>query len=83
MVLLIVAVVGFVLGYRLGMTPRGFVTLAVISLGASAIQVGHLLSTATRSSMTMLPMVVGAVAVAGLLVGALARRTLRRSIEIS
>ena len=77
MVLLLFAALGFVLGYRLGMGRRGFVTLAAVSIGASVAQVVHLASTSDRSWMTMLPLVVGTVIVAGMLLGALARKTSR------
>ena len=79
MVLLLFAASGFVLGYRLGMTRRGFVMLAAVSLGSAAIQVAHLASTSDRSWMTMLPLIVGAVIVASMLLGALARRPSRPS----
>ena len=79
MLLLLFAVMGFVLGYRLGMARWGFMTLAAVSLGASALQVAHLVTTSDRSRMTMLPMVMGAVVVAGMLLGGLARPASRPS----
>ena len=79
MLLLLFAALGFVLGYRLGMTRRGFVTLAAVSIAASALQVAHLVTTSYRSWMTMLPLVVGTVIVASMLLGALARPTTRPS----
>ncbi|HKE83770.1 MAG TPA: hypothetical protein VKB50_08455 [Vicinamibacterales bacterium] len=74
MTLLLFGVLGFALGYRLGMSRRGFVTLAIVSIGASIAQVGHLLTTTERSAMTMLPLVVGTVIVSTMLLGALVRR---------
>ena len=74
MLLLLFAALGFVLGYRLGMAKRGFLTLAAVSMGASALQVAS-----NRYWMTMLPLVVGTVIVASMVLGALARRTSRRS----
>lgn len=79
MVLLLVAALGAFIGYRLGMSRSGFVTLAVVSLSASVVQVGHLMTTSDRSAMTLLPLVVGTVVVASMLLGALARRTTRAS----
>lgn len=79
MVLLLVAALGGFIGYRLGTSRRGFVTLAAVSIGASIVQVGHLMTTSDRSAMTLLPLVVGTVVVASMLLGALARRTTRPS----
>ena len=59
MVLLICAVLGAFVGYRLGPSRHGFVTVALVSIGSAAVQIGHLLATTERSSMTMLPLVVG------------------------
>ena len=73
MVLLIVAALGAILGYRLGAGRRGFVTMAMVSISTAALQLGHLFTTADRSSMTMLPLVVGTILVASMLAGALAR----------
>jgi hypothetical protein len=72
--LLIFAVIGFFLGRQLGMTPPGFVTMGLVSIGATGLQIAHLATAADRSMMTMLPIVVGAVVVATMLVGALVRR---------
>ena len=74
MLLLLFAALGLVLGYRLGMAQRGFVTLVAVSIGASALQVAHLVTTSDRSQMTLGPLVVGAVVVASMLLGGLARR---------
>jgi hypothetical protein len=79
MVLLLIAALGGFVGYRLGTSRRGFVTLAAVSIGASVVQVGHLMTSSDRSAMTMLPLVVGTVIVASMLLGALARRTARPS----
>lgn len=75
MVLLICAALGAFVGYRLGPGRRGFVTLALVSIGGAAVQMGHLVATADRSSMTMLPMVVATIIVASMLAGALVLRT--------
>ena len=74
MVLVLFAVLGFGLGYRLGTTRRGFVTMAATAVGSAVLQIGHLLTTSERSWMTMLPMVIGAVVVASMLFGALVQR---------
>ena len=74
MTLLLLAALGFVLGYRLGMAMRGFVTLAAVSISASALQVAHLAMTSDRSRMTMGPLIAGTVVVASMLVGAFERR---------
>jgi hypothetical protein len=75
MVLILFAVLGLVLGYRLGMTRRGFVVMATAAVGGTVLQIGHLLTSSDRSSMTMLPLVVGAIVVASMVIGSLARRT--------
>jgi ABC-type multidrug transport system permease subunit len=72
--LLIFAAIGFFLGRQLGMTPRGFVTISMVSIGATGLQIAHLATAANRSALTMLPIVVGAVVVATMLLGALVRR---------
>jgi hypothetical protein len=74
MLLILFAVVGAILGYRLGTTRRGYVTIAVVSITSAILQVGHLLTSSERSSMTMLPLVIGTIIVASMLGGALARR---------
>lgn len=73
MLLLMFAVAGAVLGYRLGTTRRGYVTMAGVSISSAGVQIGHLVSTSDRSWMTMLPLVIGTVVVAFMLVGALVR----------
>lgn len=75
MLLIMFAVVGAVLGYRLGTTRRGYVTMAVVSISSAALQIGHLFTSRDRSYMTMLPLVIGTIVVAFMLCGALARRS--------
>jgi CHASE2 domain-containing sensor protein len=77
MVLLVVAVLGFFAGWRLGPNRQGFLAVAAISIVTAVVQISHLLITVDRSQMTMLPLVVGTLLVTGLLVGALARRAPR------
>ena len=74
MALLLVIVFGAIVGYRLGMTRPGFLTLGAVSLVASVGQVGHLATTSDRSWMTLWPLVLGTMVVAGMLMGAVARR---------
>ena len=71
MVLVLFAALGFFVGYRLGMTPAGYVTLALTAVGFSAGQITLLLITRNREAMTMLPLVVGLVLVLFMLLGAL------------
>jgi hypothetical protein len=75
--LLLFAVMGFFLGHRFGMSGRGFVTMGVISIGATVAQIAHLATAADRSSMTMLPIVIGAIMVAGMLLGAYLKQASR------
>ena len=74
MVLVLFAALGFGMGYRLGITRRGFVTIAAAAVGSTVLQIGHLLTTSERSWMTMLPIVIGAIVVASMLFGALVQR---------
>jgi hypothetical protein len=71
MALILIAVFGFLLGKRLGVSRSGYITLALISFGAAVLQIVHLALTSNRSSMTLLPIIVGALFVAGMLAGAL------------
>jgi hypothetical protein len=74
MLLLMVAAIGFIVGRQLGAGRRGFVTMAVVSIGTAVVQITHLAITSDRSAMTMLPLVIGTVVVAGMLLGAFVRR---------
>lgn len=74
MTFLVFAVVGFVAGWRLGPGRRRFVAIAAISIVSAIVEISHLLMTADRSRMTMMPLIAGALMVSGLLVGALVRR---------
>jgi hypothetical protein len=73
MVLVLVTVVGFLVGYRFEMTRVGYVTLALTALGSSVVQVIHLLTSHSREAMTLLPLIVGFVLVLFMLLGALIR----------
>jgi len=68
MLLLLFAVLGFAIGNRLGMSVRGFVVLAMISITASV----------DRTWMTLLPMLVGTIIVAGMMIGAVTRSHLQQ-----
>jgi len=73
MVLVIFAVIGFFVGYRLEMTRAGYVTMALTTVGFSGGQIVHLFITKSREAMTMLPLIVGLVLVLFMLLGALLR----------
>ena len=77
MVLVLFAVTGFFVGYRLEMTRAGYVTMALTTVGFSGGQIILLFITRSREAMTMLPLVVGLVLVLFMLVGALVRRAIR------
>jgi hypothetical protein len=80
MVLLLFAVIGFLIGYRLGMSRAGYITLALTAVLSSAGQIIHLLMTQHRELVTMLPLVVGGILVLFMLVGAVVRLS-RRSFK--
>ncbi|HEU0039308.1 MAG TPA: hypothetical protein VFR76_08545 [Verrucomicrobiae bacterium] len=77
MVLILFAVSGFFVGYRLEMTRAGYVTMALTTVGFSGGQIVLLSITKSREAMTMLPLVVGLVLVLFMLVGALVRLAIR------
>ncbi len=83
MVLVLFAVIGFVVGYRLEMTRAGYLTMALTSVGFSAAQIIHLFITKSREAMTMLPLVVGLVVVIFMLMGALIRLAVRRRTNVA
>ena len=73
MVLILFAISGFFVGYRLEMTRAGYVTMALTTVGFSGGQIILLFITKSREAMTMLPLVVGLVLVLFMLAGALVR----------
>jgi hypothetical protein len=77
MVLVLFAVIGGFVGYRLEMTRAGYVTMALTAVGFSAGQIIHLFMTRSREAMTLLPLVVGLVLVLFMLLGALLRLAVR------
>ena len=77
MLLLIFAGLGFFLSRWLGMDRR---TMGAVSIVAVGVQIVHLVTTVDRSDMTLLPIVIGAVIVAGMLLGALTRRPRSRPL---
>lgn len=77
MTLIVFAALGVMLGYLLGITRRGFVTMAAVSIGSVVLEIGHLLTSTNRAWITLLPVVIGAVVVAGMLLGALVRHRSR------
>ncbi len=78
MSLILLAVIGFLIGYRLEMTRAGYVTMALTAVGFSSGQIVHLLITQNRESMTMLSLVMGLVLVLFMLLGALFRLAFHR-----
>ena len=77
MVLILFAVSGFFVGYRLEMTRAGYVTMALTTVGFSGGQIILLFITKSREAMTMLPLVIGLVLVLFMLLGALLRLAVR------
>jgi hypothetical protein len=77
MVLVIFAVIGFFLGYRLEMTRAGYLTMALTTVGFSAGQIALLFFTRSREAMTMLPLVVGLALVLSMLLGAVVHMVVR------
>ena len=73
MFLIIFAVVGFLVGFRLGMTRAGYVTMALTSAAFFASEIVHVFTTANRAALTMLPMVIGLILVGLMLIGASVR----------
>ena len=83
MVLILFAVIGLLVGYRLEMTRAGYVTMALTTIGFSAGQIIHLLITRSREAMTMLPLVVGLMLVLFMLLGALIRLAVRNRKNVA
>ena len=52
----------------------GAATMGAVSIGAAGVQIAHVATTVNRSDMTLLPIVIGALIVAAMLLGALTRR---------
>jgi hypothetical protein len=73
MVLILFAVIGFLIGYRLEMTRAGFVTMGLTAVGFSVAQIVLLFLTRSREAVTMLPLVVGLILVLFMLIGAVIR----------
>jgi len=83
MVLVIFAVIGFLVGYKLEVTRAGYLTMALTTLGFSAGQIALLFLTKSREAMTILPLVVGLVLVLFMLLGALFRMVVRRRTNVA
>jgi len=83
MVLILFAVIGLLVGYRLEMTRAGYVTMALTAIGFSGGQIVHLLITRSREAMTMLPLVVGLMLVLFMLLGALIRLAVRNRKNVA
>ena len=70
MTLIIFAVFGLAVGYLLGLTRRGFVLMAVVFIAAVVVELGQLLLNTHIESLTLLPLVLGMIIVACMLLGA-------------
>ena len=79
MLLLVASALGIAFGYWLGITKRGFVVLGSLSLCTSILQFGLLFITTDRTQMTLLPLVIGTIMVAGVVIGAFMRTALHAS----
>ena len=77
MVLILFAVIGFFVGYRLGIGRAGYVTMGLTSVAFGVGQLVFLFLTRDREAMTMLPLVVGLVLMLFMLLGALVRLAVR------
>ena len=77
MVLLLLALLSILLGYSLGMTRRGFITMVATAMVAATLQVVHFLTNGDRSTMTLAPLLIGLVSIAFTLAGAFLHRTAR------
>jgi hypothetical protein len=77
MFLIIFAAVGFFVGFRLETTRGGYVAMALTSVAFFAGEIIHVLTTANRAALTMLPMVIGLILVVCMLVGASVRLVIR------
>ena len=83
MVLLLLAVIGFCVGYRLEMTRAGYVTMALTTIAFSAGQIIHLFTSRSREAMTMLPLFVGLVVILFMLLGAVSRLAVRSKRKVT
>jgi hypothetical protein len=73
MFLLLFAAAGFGVGFWLEMTRRGYVVMALTGVGFIAGEVVHVATTPNRTSLTLLPLVIGLVLTTFMLTGALTR----------
>jgi hypothetical protein len=73
MFLLLFAAGGFGVGFWLEMTRSGYVVMALTGVGFIAGEVVHALTTTNRTSLTLLPLVIGLVLTTFMLAGALTR----------
>jgi hypothetical protein len=81
MVLVLVAVVGLLIGFWLGMSRAGYVTTALTSVGFSVGQFVQISIAQTRNAISLWPLETGLVLVLCMLLGALVRlATARRKL---
>jgi hypothetical protein len=72
MFLLVFGLLGFGIGYWLGMSRVGYIVLALTASAFPAVQIAYVLN--NRAAATMLPLVIGLILTICMLVGALVRR---------
>ena len=70
MVLMMFAVIGSALGYRLHTSLAGYAALAVMAVVFPAIQIALVLLVRDRSTLTLLPLVIGVIMVVSTIAGA-------------
>ena len=73
MAFVLLAIIGFMVGYHLEMTRTGYVTMALTAVGSSISQITHLLVTKSPESITLLPFVIGSILVLFMLIGAIVK----------
>lgn len=83
MIVVLVGGFGGWFGYRWGMSRPGAVALAVVAIGSSASQIGHVLVTRDREALTLLPTVAGLVLVLSMLLGVASRGIFRRAAAVA
>ena len=77
MALLLFAVIGIAVGYRLEMSRAGYITMALTAIGSALGQIALLFATQDREATPMLPLIVGLVLVLFMLIGALCHVAIR------
>jgi hypothetical protein len=81
MVFVLFALLGFLVGYRLGMTRIGIMTMALTAILSLAIQIIHVVITQNPELITILPLIVGGISVLFMLLGTFIRLALHRATK--